>query len=80
MQGRGLARLLLSGACDGLEELTVRRVNALGMSAIARYLACPDHCGRLRSLALYRREGHLAWADPVAEALAALGAPRLEVS
>lgn len=78
-QGRGLARLLLSGACDGLEQLTLRRVNALGMSAVARYLGCPQHSGRLRSLALYRREGHLAWADPVAEALAAGGAPCLEV-
>lgn len=54
-------------------------MNALGMSAVARYLGCPQHSGRLRSLALYRREGHLAWADPVAEALAAGGAPCLEV-
>lgn len=71
--------MLLSGACDGLERLTLRRVNALGISAVARYLACPAHSSCLRSLALYRREGHLAWADPVAEALAAGGAPHLEV-
>lgn len=78
-QGRGLARLLLSGSFNRLEHLTVRCVNALGIAAIARFLSCGRKAPCLLSLALFRGEGYLAWADPVVDALSEGAARHLQV-
>ena len=78
-QGKELARFLLSGPFHRLKCLTVRRVNALGMVSLQRFLT-ETQAPRLEKLVLFRDEIQLAYGDSLAEALAQPDvAPRLRV-
>jgi len=78
-RGRPLSRFLLSGPFHALHHLTLRHVNCLSTAAIQRFLT-ESSALRLETLTLHRSEGQLAWADPVAEALALPSvAPRLRI-